>query len=58
MARCQQPRGFDHPRTFSRADLDDVFASGADFVRKFDESCYPGVIATSLKPPALSAPGY
>ncbi len=35
---------FNHPRTFTSDDLPTVLGSGADFARKFDEACYPGVL--------------
>lgn len=37
---------FNHPRTFTAADLDAVLASGADFARKFDEAQYLGLLDT------------
>jgi hypothetical protein len=35
---------FNHPLTFGTQDLPAVFASGADFARKFDEQANPGVL--------------
>ena len=35
---------FNHPRTFTEANVPTVLASGADFARKFDEARYPGVL--------------
>ena len=35
---------FNHPRTFTRADLPTVLASGKDFARKFNEQVQPGVL--------------
>jgi Core-2/I-Branching enzyme len=35
---------FNHPRTFTPADVPTVLGSGADFARKFDEARYPGVL--------------
>lgn len=50
---------FNHPRTFTRTDLPAVFASGADFARKFDEARHPGVLAlvdTRLEQPSDAVP--
>jgi hypothetical protein len=35
---------FNHPRTFTKADVPAVLDSGADFARKFDEARFPGVL--------------
>jgi len=35
---------FNHPRTFTQANIPTVLGSGADFARKFDEARYPGVL--------------